>query len=218
MRGDLVFSAPVRMLEPIICSIPVEELSHLETQEGPITDKDLIVLEEQTAACSVQDDTNQDKDFDRDTEPIAVTEETVATEVEFVAMEDVTVALDAPTKDNAASSEDGDFVMCPAEPVPETLYPAIEELDSVPSVPAAAQQEQTTPWGVPATCFMPAEPETTEPEPITALNLPPHIHAALVCMIDMGYTNNGEWLAKLLLNKNGDINIVIDILNSRMSQ
>lgn len=114
MRGDLVFSAPVRMLEPIICSIPVEELSHLETQEGPITDKDLIVLEEQTAACSVQDDTNQDKDFDRDTEPIAVTEETVATEVEFVAMEDVTVALDAPTKDNAASSEDGDFVMCPA--------------------------------------------------------------------------------------------------------
>ncbi|KAL5260228.1 hypothetical protein ACHWQZ_G010374 [Mnemiopsis leidyi] len=53
--------------------------------------------------------------------------------------------------------------------------------------------------------------------PITSLNLPPHVHAALNCMLDMGYTNSGEWLAKLLHNKNGDINTVIDILNSRMT-
>ena len=51
-----------------------------------------------------------------------------------------------------------------------------------------------------------------------SVNLPPHVHAALSCMLDMGYTNSGEWLAKLLHNKNGDINTVIDILNSRMTK
>ena len=53
---------------------------------------------------------------------------------------------------------------------------------------------------------------------LNSVNLPPHVHAALTCMLDMGYTNSGEWLAKLLHNKNGDINTVIDILNSRMTK
>ena len=52
---------------------------------------------------------------------------------------------------------------------------------------------------------------------MSSVNLPPHVHAALTCMLDMGYTNSGEWLAKLLHNKNGDINTVIDILNSKMN-
>ena len=55
----------------------------------------------------------------------------------------------------------------------------------------------------------------SSPSPVS---LPPHVYSSLACMLDMGYTNSGEWLAKLLLNKNGDINIVIDILNARNSR
>lgn len=226
MRGDLVFSAPVRMLEPFICSVPVEESSPCEAQEVLlVADKDLIVLEEQTAVCSLQDDAAPEQELVKDDE--AEEAEEVVTMEAVVIMEDV--ALEAPTKDVAqdvAESEDGDFVMCPAEPVPETLYPALD--DAVSSLPAQEEQISSPPL-IPASCSMPTAPETaTEsvpeyapedaPEPISALNLPPHIHAALLCMLDMGYTNNGEWLAKLLLNKNGDINTVIDILNSRMNQ
>jgi len=49
----------------------------------------------------------------------------------------------------------------------------------------------------------------------TTAVLTPHIQESLTQMIDMGYTNNGGWLGKLLLAKNGDVSEVIDILHTR---
>jgi len=102
---------------------------------------------------------------------------------------------------------------------PSDVYPTLEEASATaPPTETAAPllPPPLTPIPAPAAVRGPILPCTRPP--ITSLNLPPHIHAALGCMLEMGYTNSGEWLAKLLHNKNGDINTVIDILNSRMSQ
>ena len=135
MRGDLVFTAPARTLEPIIFSLP-NEMPTLATLSwsDPASDKDLIVLEEQTSACTIQtdlettDEPKEGESLDKDTESVSKDEgskkaesvakeaESVDKEAESVEIEDVFVAMDTPTKDvvpEHASSEDGDFVMCP---------------------------------------------------------------------------------------------------------
>ena len=49
----------------------------------------------------------------------------------------------------------------------------------------------------------------------TLVPLPRHVKESLKQMTEMGYSNNGGWLGKLLLAKKGDVSEVIDILHNR---
>ncbi|KAL5260230.1 hypothetical protein ACHWQZ_G010374 [Mnemiopsis leidyi] len=164
-------------------------------------------------------------------EQMTVNEESVSkvvTEEEMVAVECETekknesnsVQIDDNYGIRVTGSDEGEFVLLEADDNDDALYPNLDE--SAVSAPPAETSFLPPPL-IPVSvsqnyqqnCL--SAPPAASRVPITSLNLPPHVHAALNCMLDMGYTNSGEWLAKLLHNKNGDINTVIDILNSRMT-
>jgi len=92
-------------------------------------------------------------------------------------------------------------VQMPEEPIPRRPYQSVEQ-------PASYTYQ-----GEPAQSTV-ASNEASGVHTTTAV-LTPHIQESLTQMIDMGYTNNGGWLGKLLLAKNGDVSEVIDILHTR---
>jgi len=94
-------------------------------------------------------------------------------------------------------------VQMPEEPIPRRTYQSVE-------TPASYGY---TYQGEPAQSTV-ASNEAYSVHTTTAV-LTPHIQESLTQMIDMGYTNNGGWLGKLLLAKNGDVSEVIDILHTR---
>lgn len=100
------------------------------------------------------------------------------------------------------------------------LIPTPTPTASVPSIPAptipALSAVASAPEAAPVPAFQEMRPVPVQevyPKslPVTNLVLPSHVYSALLCMIDMGFSNEGDVLAKMLLKKNGDINAVMDL-------
>jgi len=79
--------------------------------------------------------------------------------------------------------------------------------------PAPAPQPESTPaptTRAPSAPLYPAVP--LEPEP---MHPDPRVNKSLQQMMSMGFTNDGDWLVRLLEAKNGDISQVLDAMQPR---
>jgi len=117
------------------------------------------------------------------------------------------VLLDEEQATNPQNEEEGDALLV------STPTPTIEPFTIPPTAAASSAPESAT--AAPAFQEMrPVPVQDVHPKgrlPVTNLVLPSHVYSALLCMIDMGFSNEGDVLAKMLLKKNGDINAVMDL-------
>jgi len=132
----------------------------------------------------------------------------------------------APEKPAETGSElpDGDWTVVNGSPARESPPVAVSEVKSpsqTPAPPATTQVE------APSTPEQPvsAQPTTAEIYPSIAefvVDLPEHqnpkIQRALRQMANMGFSNDGGWLTKLLEAKDGDIGQVLDAIHPNRRQ
>lgn len=105
-----------------------------------------------------------------------------------------------PTLDRASGDNEWTFVSPSGSPTPNT--PPQAEADSAPVVESAP-----APSGATLYPAIPQEPEPMHPDP--------RVNKSLQQMMSMGFSNDADWLVRLLEAKNGDISQVLDAMQPR---